>query len=200
MNDDLTPMTAANSGDSDQAPAPDHSAPQTRTPSTRTPSDRNRHTHGRRLLPLVLLIAFVVLLIDQGSKLWAERTLPGHNPIPVIGDFIQLRLVYNPGAAFSIGSGSTWIFAVLAAVAVVALMWFAVYVESRGWAIAIGMLLGGATTHLLDRLLRAPGFGRGHVVDFIAYDGWFVGNIADIMLAVGAILLVTLTLRGIDYK
>lgn len=185
MNDDPTPV-----------PAHDHDRPDD------DPSDDSRPApvRRRRLFPLVLLVAVVVLLVDQGSKLWAERALAGHEPIPVIGDFIQFRLVHNSGAAFSIGSGSTWIFAVLAAIAAIALAWFAVFIESKSWAIAVGLLLGGATTHLLDRLFRAPGFGRGNVVDFIAYDGWFVGNVADIVLAVGAILLVGLTIRGIDFK
>jgi signal peptidase II len=65
--------------------------------------------------------------------------------------------------------------------------------QSRLRAIALALMLGGATTHLLDRLFRPPGFARGHVVDFIDYNGWFVGNVADIALVGGAILLVLLS-------
>jgi signal peptidase II len=89
------------------------------------------------------------------------------------------------------------VFTGVAAAAVVVLAWLSGRVRSRGWAISLGLMLGGATTHLLDRLFREPGFGRGHVVDFIDYNGWFVGNVADIALAFGAVLAVLLSLRGV---
>ncbi|MBW4718003.1 signal peptidase II [Saccharothrix obliqua] len=143
-----------------------------------------------RRLPVVVAIALTVLVVDQATKFWAESTLVGRAPIPVLGDFIRFRLLYNPGAAFSLGSGSTWIFTIIAAVAVVVLARFATRPQTAGRAFALALLLGGASTHLLDRLFRAPGFARGHVVDFIDYNGWFVGNVADIALTVGAVLLV----------
>lgn len=153
--------------------------------------------HRRRAgLPLVLAVAAVVLAVDQATKYWAEGTLAGRAPIPVLGDFLRLRLLYNSGAAFSIGSGSTWVFTVAAAVAVVVLVTVAVRAESPGRAVALSLLLGGAASHLLDRLFRQPGFGRGHVVDFIDYNGWFVGNVADIVLTVGAVLFIVLSLAA----
>jgi signal peptidase II len=144
-----------------------------------------------------VVIAVLILAVDQLTKLWAVSVLPGHTPIRVLGDFLRLRLLYNPGAAFSIGTGSTWIFTILTAAAVVVIAWLVGKTRSTGWAVALGMLLGGATTHLLDRLFRDPGFARGHVVDFIDYNGWFVGNIADIALTLGAVVIVILTLLGI---
>ena len=54
------------------------------------------------------------------------------------------------------------------------------------WAVALGLLLGGALGNLVDRLLRAPGPGRGHVVDFIDYFGLFIGNVADVAIVAGA--------------
>jgi signal peptidase II len=146
-----------------------------------------------RRLALALTVAVVVLAVDQATKFWAESALTGTPPVQVLGDFLQFRLLYNPGAAFSIGSGSTWIFTVLAAVAVVVLARLATQPQTRPRAIALALLLGGAFTHLLDRLFRAPGFARGHVVDFIDYNGWFVGNVADIALFSGAVLFVILT-------
>lgn len=143
----------------------------------------------------MLIVAAVVLVVDQATKFWAESTLAGRAPIPVLGEFLQFRLLYNPGAAFSIGTNYTWIFAVLAAVAVVVLFRLATQPQPTSRAIALALLLGGAFTHLLDRLFRAPGFARGHVVDFIDYNGWFVGNVADIALAVGACLFVLLSFR-----
>lgn len=151
-----------------------------------------------RRLPLALGIAAVVVVLDQLTKLWAERTLTGRDPIPVLGDFLQFRLLYNPGAAFSIGENLTWIFTIAAAVAVVVLVWYVAKPQPRGWAIALALLLGGAITHLGDRLFRAPGFARGHVVDFIDYNGWFVGNVADIALFFGAVSLILLSLRKSD--
>jgi signal peptidase II len=68
---------------------------------------------------------------------------------------------------------------------------------SRGWAVALGMLLGGAVGNLADRLAREPGFGRGHVVDFLDYAGFFVGNVADIAIVAAAALIVLLSLRGV---
>jgi signal peptidase II len=148
-----------------------------------------------RRLPLALAVAAVVLVVDQATKWWAESALAGRGPVPLLGDLLQLRLLYNPGAAFSIGSGSTWIFTIVAAVAVVVLLRLAARPQPTGRVVALALLLGGATTHLLDRLFRDPGFARGHVVDFIDYNGWFVGNVADIALTVGAGMLIVLSLR-----
>lgn len=143
------------------------------------------------------MIAVLILAADQLTKLWAVKALPGHAPISILGDFLTLRLTYNPGAAFSMGTGSTWIFTILTAVAVVGIAWLIRKVRSTGWSVALGMLLGGATTHLLDRLFRDPGFARGHVVDFIDYNSWFIGNIADIALTLGAAVIIVLSLLGI---
>jgi signal peptidase II len=145
-------------------------------------------------------IALVVILIDQASKWWAEAALGDGQTIPVIGDVIRFVLVYNPGAAFSIGSDFTWVFAVLAAAAVVWITMLTWRVESRGWMVALGLLLGGATTHLGDRLFRDPGFARGHVVDFIGYGNLFIGNVADIAIFAGAIMLAILTVMGVHLR
>lgn len=150
-----------------------------------------------RLYGLMLALAAVVLTADQVSKLWAVSALSDGRRITVIPHLIALRLLYNPGAAFSIGTGATWVFALAAAAAVVGILYAGRRLGSRAWAAGLGVLLGGATSHLLDRLLRAPGFARGHVVDFIDYNGFFVGNIADIALTGGVAVLILLGLRGI---
>ncbi|GAB3605021.1 signal peptidase II [Conyzicola nivalis] len=159
----------------------------TDTPPARTP---------RRYFWFVLVIALVVIVIDQASKWWAEMALGDGEVIPVIGDLIRFQLVYNPGAAFSIGEGFTWIFTILAAAAVVFIVWYARRASSIGLTLTLGLLLGGAATHLGDRLFRDPAFARGHVVDFIAYGNLFIGNIADIAIFAGAVMLVVLTVRG----
>jgi signal peptidase II len=155
---------------------------------------RPSSTTGR--LGLALAVALVVVAVDQLTKWWATSTLDGRPPVRVIGSVIQLRLFHNSGAAFSIGSGSTWIFTVFSAAAVVLIIWFARQPSTRLRGITLGLLLGGALTHLGDRLFRQPGFGRGEVVDFIDYNGWFVGNVADIALVLGAAVLIGQSLVG----
>lgn len=145
---------------------------------------------------IAVAIAVVVVAADQLSKWWAVETLTLGERTPLLGDVLGVQLVYNPGAAFSLGAGVTWIFTILAGVGVVVAAWFAWRVRSRAWAICLGLLLGGATTHFLDRLLRAPAFGQGHVVDFIAYFDWFIGNVADIAIFGGAVMLLVLVSLG----
>ncbi len=105
--------------------------------------------------------------------------------------------MYNSGAALSIASGMTWVFTVAAVGVSVVIIRVADRLGSRGWALALGLLLGGAVGNLVDRLVRPPGIGTGHVVDFLAYGGWFIGNVADIAIVVAAVLIVLLTLLGI---
>lgn len=146
---------------------------------------------------LMLVLAAVVLLGDQSSKFWAISALSDGERITVIPRLIQLRLLFNPGAAFSIGAGATWVFTLAAAVAVAGVLYVGRRLCSPAWAVVLGALLGGAISHLLDRLFRPPGFAQGHVVDFIDYGGLFVGNVADIALTGGCALLMLLSLRGI---
>lgn len=150
-----------------------------------------------RLYGLMLALAGAVLLVDQLTKLWAVSALSGGERVAVIPPLIHFRLLYNPGAAFSIGTDATWVFALAAAAAVIGILYVARRLASTGWALALGLMLGGALTHLGDRLFREPGFARGHVVDFIDY-GPFVGNVADIALACGGVVLVLLSIRGVQ--
>ncbi|MFB9892604.1 signal peptidase II [Planobispora takensis] len=146
----------------------------------------------------MLVLAGMVLLADQASKLWAISALTDREPVSVIPGVIQLRLLFNPGAAFSIGEGATWVFTLAAAVAVAGIAYVGRRLRSTAWTVALGALLGGATSHLLDRLFRPPGFARGHVVDFIDYGGLFVGNLADIALVGSCAFVMLLSARGIS--
>ncbi|SDI65414.1 signal peptidase II [Nonomuraea jiangxiensis] len=145
----------------------------------------------------MLVLAAIVLLVDQISKFWALSALSDGENIAVIPQLIHFRLLLNPGAAFSIGEGATWVFALTAAAAVVGILYVGRRLRSTAWTIVLGAMLGGATSHLLDRLFRPPGFAHGHVVDFIDYGGLFVGNVADIALVGGCALLLVLSLRGV---
>jgi len=169
--------------------------PESESPSAVTP-EQTRSI--RRVLPWTLLWAAGIIIVDQATKYWAEATLVPYQAAPVIGEWIQWRLVYNPGAAFGIGGDYTWVLTLIAAVAVVGISIFVARISSVWWALAAGALQGGAISHLGDRLFREPGFARGEIVDFIDYFGFFVGNVADIALVGGAISLELQSLIGVS--
>lgn len=148
--------------------------------------------------PLVLGIAVLVYLLDRATKSWALANLVENEPRDFLGSVLRLRLIFNPGAAFSLATGLTWVLSLVAVVVVGVVLCAARRMASVMWAIALGLLLGGALGNLVDRLLREPGFGRGEVVDFISYNGWFVGNVADVAIVVAAVLVALLALRGIE--
>lgn len=154
-------------------------------------------TARRHLLAVLWGVAVVVLAVDQATKAVALRSLDEGESVPLLGEYLGLRLLFNPGAAFSLATGMTWVLSVVAVVVVVVVVRVARRLGSRGWAVALGLLLGGAVGNLVDRLTRPPGPGRGHVVDFIAYWDWFVGNVADVAIVVAAALIALLGLRGI---
>jgi signal peptidase II len=143
----------------------------------------------KRLL-VVLVLAAVVIGLDQGTKQWALSGLTGSRTVTLPTGFIHLHLLVNAGAAFSFATGETWFITVCASAAVLAIPWFALRARSWLLVVALGLLLGGAAGNLIDRLARAPGPGRGRVVDFIDYHGWFTGNVADIAIVVSAALLI----------
>jgi signal peptidase II len=151
----------------------------------------------RRLLTVLATLAVAVLVVDQLTKAWAVSALEPGVRTAVVGDLLGLSLIYNPGAALSIATGMTWVLTVIAVVVVAVTVRAARRIGSRGWAVALGLLLGGAVGNLVDRFFRDPGPARGHVVDFIAYGRLFVGNVADIAIVVAAGVIVVLAGRGI---
>jgi len=154
-------------------------------------------TRRRALLITLFSISAVVLVLDQVSKAWAISSLVEGVRRELVGDLLGLQLVFNPGAALSIATGMTWVLTIVAAVVIVVVVRASRRIGSRAWAVALGLLLGGALGNLVDRLVRDPGIARGHVVDFIAYADWFVGNVADIAIVSAAILIVILAGRGV---
>ncbi len=150
----------------------------------------------RGLLAVLALVALGVYAIDQVTKALAVARLEPDRAVPLVGGLLQLQLIRNPGAAFSFATGMTWVLTVVALVVVVVVVRSARRIGSLPWAVALGLLLGGAVGNLTDRLLRAPGVGRGHVVDFIAYGHLFIGNLADVAIVVAAVLVVLLGVRG----
>jgi signal peptidase II len=149
------------------------------------------------LFALVPAIAVVVWAVDQGTKALAVAKLTGRGRIEIIGDALSFELTRNGGAAFSMATGATWILTIVALVVVVTIIRIARRLGSIGWAVAFGLLLGGAIGNLTDRLTRAPGFFRGHVVDFVEFPHWPIFNVADSCISVAAVLIALLSLRGI---
>ncbi|GAA4732927.1 signal peptidase II [Isoptericola chiayiensis] len=153
---------------------------------------------SRRLGLLALLLAALVLVADQLTKWWALESLTEGERIDLVGDLLGLTLVFNPGAALSfMANGYTWVLTIVVVAVVVVILRAMRRLGSRGWTVALGLLLGGAVGNLADRLFREPGFAEGHVVDMIAYVDFFVGNVADIAIVAAAGLIIVLTFRGI---
>ncbi|WP_030542971.1 signal peptidase II [Streptomyces albus] len=155
-------------------------------------------TRGRRRIAVLLAVAAIAYLFDLGTKMLVVAKLEHHQAIPVIGEWLRFEAVRNPGAAFGIGEALTVVFTVIAAVVIVVIARIARKLYSLPWAIALGLLLGGALGNLTDRLFRSPGFFRGEVVDFIAPKGFAVFNLADTAIVCGGILIVLLSFRGLD--
>ena len=158
----------------------------------------------RRLLALVFGIAVVALGLDLASKIAVVANLEGEPPVELLGGLVYFDVLRNPGAAFSLATGMTWLLALLAIVVVGVIIWLSRKLRSTGWAIGLGLVLGGACGNLVDRLFRAPGPLQGHVVDFIsvlAPGGRYypVFNLADSAIVCGGILVVLLSLLGRDY-
>lgn len=157
-----------------------------------------RPANNRRLVLLTFGIAAFVVVVDQLTKLWAIHRLEGQSPIELLGGLVTLTFLRNPGAAFSIGTGYTFIFTAIAITVAVVIVRTSRRLGSVWWAVAFGGLLGGAIGNLLDRLFREPGFFQGHVVDWITFPNFAVFNLADSAIVCSSILMVLLALRGVE--
>ncbi|MFN3949327.1 signal peptidase II [Microbacterium sp.] len=149
---------------------------------------------------VIAILAVVVLAADQLAKTAAIDNLPPERVVPVLGEALQFYLVRNPGAAFSLGEGVTWLFTIALAVVAGVIVFLAVRrVRSRLWAVVLGLLLGGVLGNLTDRVLREPGFPVGHVVDFISTP-WMmpaIYNVADVFIVSMMISVALLVLFGL---
>ncbi|MHB8243915.1 MAG: signal peptidase II [Acidimicrobiales bacterium] len=150
-----------------------------------------RRQAARRRLFLLALVALVVLVLDQVTKSVAVANLQGH-PVRLVGP-VGFRLQYNSGVAFSIGTNLTGPIIVVAVVLVGAVAWFSRKVPTTLAAVAVGMILGGATGNLVDRLFRGH---DGAVVDFLYTKYWPTFNLADASIVCGCVLLAWSLLRS----
>jgi len=159
----------------------------------------------RTCLIVLALVTLTVVILDRLTKAWAISTMlprmqSGEGPIDLLGPWLRLTYTENTGAAFSIGTGYTWVFSIFAVIVAVVILRTSRKLHSIGWAIALGALLGGLLGNLIDRLTRPPGPGLGSVVDFIALPNFPVFNVADMCIVGSAALMVLLSLRGVDYR
>jgi signal peptidase II len=177
---------------------PDDAAPDTEeesAPATPLPP---------RKVGLLAGIAATVVILDLISKIIIVATVQPGEPVRILGGLVYLSLIRNPGAAFSMATGMTWVLALIAIGVVVFIIRRAPRLRSTPWAVSLGLVLGGAIGNLIDRIFRAPGFLQGHVVDFVSVFGpnaqYFpVFNVADSAITIGGISLVITALLGIDF-
>jgi signal peptidase II len=152
----------------------------------------------RRRVGALLAVAVVVLAADIISKTIVVAKLSDRSPVQLLGGFLKLTESRNPGAAFSIGPSLTVVFSAIALGVIVFILRASRRIRSLAWAISLGLLLGGATGNLTDRLFRYPGPFRGDVVDWIWLPHWPVFNLADSSIVCGGVLAVLLAVRGVQ--
>jgi signal peptidase II len=162
-------------------------------------SDGDLPSRAGSRLPLLLAVAGLVLAGDLVTKWLAVRELGDREPVDLFGGLLTLHLVRNAGAAFGVAQGLTIAFTVVAAAVVVVILRLSRRLASLPWAVALGLVLGGAVGNLVDRVFRAPAPGRGHVVDFLELPHWPVFNLADSAIVSAGVLMVLLSLRGTSY-
>ncbi|GAA1895000.1 signal peptidase II [Actinomadura bangladeshensis] len=147
---------------------------------------------------MLVAVALAALIADIVSKIIVVATLQDREPIRLLGGLLTLLETRNSGAAFSIGTGYTVVFTLIACGVVAAILRTARNLRSLPWAVCLGLLLGGALGNLIDRLVRAPAPLKGHVVDWIQLPHWPVFNLADSAIVCGGVLAVLLAARGLQ--
>jgi signal peptidase II len=168
------------------------------TPATPVAEEPPSAAPRRRRIGVLALVALLVYALDVVSKVIVVATLGNRPEVRVLGSILILDYTRNPGAAFSIGgAGYTIVFSLIAMAVIVVILRLAGRLYSLPWAIALGLLLGGALGNLTDRILRAPGAFKGWVVDFIQVPHWPIFNFADSAICCGGVLMVLLAFRGL---
>jgi signal peptidase II len=144
----------------------------------------------------IFATAWIIWLFDFVTKSWALQSLSAE-PRKILGSILQFTLVFNSGAAFSLATGFTILFSLLALAVVIAVIYFAPKITSTGWQFTIGLLLGGVLGNLTDRIFREPSFLSGYVIDWIQIPHWPVFNLADSAICIAAAIAFVLSVRDI---
>ena len=150
----------------------------------------------RRRTEVLLAVAATVLVCDAITKAIVVAELSGHRPVRLLGGLLTLQVMRNSGAAFNIGTSMTVVFTAIAVGVIICILRTARRLRSLPWAITLGLLLGGATGNLADRLLRSPAPLRGYVVDWIELPHWPVFNLADSAIVCGGVIAILLSVKG----
>jgi len=166
------------------------------TPLSQPPAQSARPARRSRVW-LVIILAAAVILVDQVAKAIAVAYLSDREPIELLGGVLTLTLVRNSGAAFGLAAGFTIVLTAVAVVVSFVIVRIARRLTSLPWAIALGLLLGGAIGNLIDRIFRAPSPFRGQVIDFLDSPVTLVFNLADTAITCAGVFMVVLTIRGV---
>lgn len=156
---------------------------------------------GRRRVWLLGTVALTAVSLDVLTKVVVVATLDPDRSRRILGGLVYFSLIRNSGGAFGLANGMTAVFALVAAAVAVAIIRLAPRLRSVSWAIGLGLLLGGATGNLIDRLFRSPGLLRGRVVDFISVFGpngarFPAFNVADSAITIGVCTLAVASMLG----
>jgi signal peptidase II len=152
-------------------------------------------TRGARLAAWLYGIAAITYLIDRLTKIWAERVLATRPPMQILSGVLQLNYTTNSGGAFSIGGSAPWVFAGASLIVIAVIIVASIRIARPAFALAMGLVLGGAFGNLTDRIVRGPGLS-GRVVDFIDLHVWPVFNVADSAIVLGAVILLVSSFGG----
>jgi signal peptidase II len=147
---------------------------------------------------LLVLVALLTVALDAGTKALVVARLEGKDSVRLPGGAVTFVVSRNSGAAFSFAEGLTLVFTAVAVAVIAYIVRTLPRLRSGWWALTLGLLLGGALGNLVDRLTRAPGFGRGRVVDFISVPHFASFNVADSGITIGAALAILLSFRGVE--
>ena len=150
-----------------------------------------------RLWRTLLGVAWLVWILDIATKLWAVSWLTHRGQVKVIGSFLQLNFARNSGAAFSFAPGATIFLSFFALIVLGGILYFMPSLTSKGWAVVLGLVMGGILGNLTDRIFREPGLLRGHVVDWLQLPHWPIFNIADSAIVIAALISMVLSARNI---
>ena len=145
----------------------------------------------------LLSVAWSIWILDLATKAWAVSQLSHRDSVKIIGSFFKLTFVRNSGAAFSFVTSATLLLSIFSIIVLVAISYFAPKLTSRGWAVVLGLVMGGVLGNLSDRLFREPGFLRGHVVDWMQLPHWPIFNIADSAIVIASAISIVLSARNI---
>jgi signal peptidase II len=177
--------------------------------SDETSADADTEQPPTEVLPprrawIIGIVAPIVLAADLITKQLALSALEGEPPLRVLGGLFYLQIIRNPGAAWGMATGMTWVLTLIALAVVIGIVWVLPRLRSTGWAIGLSLVFSGAVGNLIDRFFRAPGTLHGHVVDFLSPfapngDVFPVFNVADSSICVGGALIVLMALLGRDY-